>query len=141
MAPPDRPMSFHRPPEHYVTHSMSTDLLTVRREEALVLAAGRMIDRRVGAVLVVHPDGSLDGILTERDVLRAAAHGSVAGIVAEWMTTDPVTVGREATNAEAAMMMLHGGFRHVPVVENGRPVGIVSIRDLLRLANETPAGV
>jgi CBS domain-containing protein len=134
-------MSFQRPPEHYVSRSMSTDLLSVGRDEALVLAAGRMIDRRVGAVLVVRTDGALEGILTERDVLRAAAHGNVAGTVAEWMTTDPVTVGPEATNAEAAMMMLNGGFRHVPVCEGGRPIGIVSIRDLLRLANESPAGV
>jgi CBS domain-containing protein len=134
-------MSYRRPPEQYVSHSMSTDLLTVGREEPLVVAAGRMVERRVGAVLVIASGGSLEGILTERDVLRAVAHASIAGSVAEWMTSDPVTVEPGATNAEAAMMMLHGGFRHVPVCEGGTPVGIVSIRDLLRLANESPAGV
>ena len=133
-------MSYMRPPEHFVSHSMSTDLLTVAPDETLVLAAGRMVDRRVGAVLVV--DGErLEGILTERDVLRAVAHGSIDGQVREWMTSDPVTVEPGATNAEAAGMMIHGGFRHVPVCERGRPVGIVSIRDLMRLANESPAGV
>ena len=134
-------MSFQRPPEHYVSHSMSTDLLTVERGEGIVPAAARMVERRVGAVLVIGDGGALEGILTERDVLRAVAHGSIDGTVAQWMTADPVTVEPGATNAEAAMMMLHGGFRHVPVCEGGTPIGIVSIRDLLRLANESPAGV
>jgi CBS domain-containing protein len=57
------------------------------------------------------------------------------------MTHDPITVGRNASNGEAASLMIHGGFRHVPVVEDDRLVGIVSIRDLLRLPNESPAGV
>ena len=57
------------------------------------------------------------------------------------MTHDPITVGHDASNGEAATLMIHGGFRHVPVVEGDRLVGIVSIRDLLRLPNESPAGV
>ena len=57
------------------------------------------------------------------------------------MTRDPITVGRDATNGEAAMMMIHGGFRHVPVCDEGTLIGIVSIRDLLTLPNESPKGV
>jgi CBS domain-containing protein len=131
---------YQRPPEHFVSHSMSTDLLTVGREESLVVAAGRMMERKVGAVLVIEDD-ELVGILSERDIMRAVAESDVGGAVSAWMTSDPVTVEPGATNSEAAMMMIHGGFRHVPVCEGGRPVGIVSMRDLMRLANESPAGV
>ena len=67
--------------------------------------------------------------------------GSIEGTVSDQMTHDPITVGRNASNGEAASLMIHGGFRHVPVVEDDRLVGIVSIRDLLRLPNESPAGV
>ena len=57
------------------------------------------------------------------------------------MTRNPITVPSTATNGEAAMMMIHGGFRHVPIVDDGMLVGIVSIRDLLILPNESPSGV
>ncbi len=57
------------------------------------------------------------------------------------MTRNPITVASTATNGEAAMMMIHGGFRHVPIVDDGTLVGIVSIRDLLILPNESPSGV
>ena len=66
---------------------------------------------------------------------------SIEGTVEQWMTRDPITVGPEATNGEAAMMMIHGGFRHVPICDHGKLIGIVSIRDLLTLPNESPKGV
>jgi CBS domain-containing protein len=56
------------------------------------------------------------------------------------MTADPDTVASDATIGIAAAMMVHGGYRHVPVVDEGKLVGIVSIRDLLTLPSETPAG-
>src|SRR5690348_4786767 len=87
-----RVMSYQRPPEHYVRHSMTTELLTAGPDDTLVGAAARMNQRRVGAVLVVD-DRGLAGILTERDVLRAVAHGTIDGLVRDWMTPDPVTVG------------------------------------------------
>ena len=89
-----------------------------------------MAKRRVGAVLVIDGD-ALIGIMTERDVLRAVGSGKIDGTVGDWMTRDPITVGPDATHGEAAMMMIHGGFRHVPIIEAGKLIGIVSIRDLL----------
>ncbi|HEY0387463.1 MAG TPA: CBS domain-containing protein [Gaiellales bacterium] len=133
-------MTYQRPREDYVSSTMATRLLTIEPSAMLQDAAHRMADRRVGAILVT--DGaSLVGILTERDVLRAVGRGTIEGTVEQWMTRDPITVGPEATNGEAAMMMIHGGFRHVPVCDDGRLVGIVSIRDLLTLPNESPKGV
>ncbi len=118
---------------------MSRELLTTAESDTLIHAASVMAKRRVGAVLVTDGD-ALIGIMTERDVLRAVGSGKIDGTVGDWMTRDPITVGPDATHGEAAMMMIHGGFRHVPIIESGKLVGIVSIRDLLLLPNATPAG-
>jgi CBS domain-containing protein len=121
---------------------MSTGLLTVDASTPLVDAAKQMHERSVGAVLVLSGD-RVGGILTERDVLRAVALGQVEGTdVAMWMTQHPETIEPSDSTGHAASIMIHGGFRHLPVVEAGKPVGIVSIRDLMRvvLDDETPRG-
>lgn len=126
-----------------VAEIMATELVHVDAALALADAATRMNERRVGAALVL--DGErLAGILTERDVLRAVAESRVEGTtVADWMTGHPETVEPSDTTGVAAALMIHGGFRHLPVVELGKVVGIVSIRDLMRvvLDDETPRGV
>jgi signal-transduction protein with cAMP-binding, CBS, and nucleotidyltransferase domain len=122
---------------------MSRSLLTVEATTALARAAERMCDLNVGAILVLSGD-SVSGILTERDVLRAVAQGGVEGTnVAAWMTRDPETVDADESTRQAASIMIHGGFRHLPVLDGGRPVGIVSIRDLMRVVvdDESPRGV
>jgi CBS domain-containing protein len=122
---------------------MSHNLLTVDSTTPLAQAAERMSDRGVGAILVLSGD-SVTGILTERDVLRAVATGGVEGTnVAAWMTRDPETVDADESTGQAAAVMIHGGFRHLPVMEGGKPVGIVSIRDLMRVVvdDESPRGV
>jgi CBS domain-containing protein len=121
---------------------MSTTLLTIDATQALTDAAAQMDARGVGAALVMSGD-HLSGILTERDILRAVATGGVEGTkVGAWMTHDPDTVGPEERPGHAAAIMIHGGFRHLPVVDGGKPVGIISIRDLMRLVidDEAPKG-
>jgi CBS domain-containing protein len=121
---------------------MARNLLTVEQETTLVEAAAEMTGRRVGAVLVVSA-GRLTGILTERDVLRAVASGNVTGQVAEWMTRNPETIDADESTQQAGVVMIHGGFRHLPVLDEGVPIGIVSIRDLMRvvLDDVSPRGV
>ena len=110
---------------------MTRDVLAVAPEDTLGEVATKMVERGVGSV-VVSDFGRLIGILTERDMLRAMAdrsHPSQAR-VREWMTEEPVTATESTTAEEAARTMLENNFRHLPVVEGGRAVGIVSIRDV-----------
>jgi CBS domain-containing protein len=133
-------MPYSRSEDEYVTAVMSSNLLTASEGDALTDAARRMADRRVGAIIIT--DGSrLEGIMTERDVLRAVGRGSIDGTVGDWMTRHPDTATQTATIGQAAAMMVHGGYRHVPIVDGDHVVGIVSIRDLLRLPSEAPSGV
>jgi CBS domain-containing protein len=122
-----------------IGNHMSRDLLSVGADERIAAAARRMVDRGVGAVLVM--DGErLAGILTERDVLRAVAEGRVEdATVAERMTRHPETVEASESTGHAASLMIHGGFRHLPVTEGGAVVGIISIRDLMRVVLEDSA--
>ena len=126
-----------------VAHNMSRDLLTVSAGDHLGEAAKRMVARGVGAVLVMEGE-KLQGILTERDLMRAVAGGySDEARVSDWMTRHPETVDANDATDHAASLMIHGGFRHLPVVDGERVVGIISIRDLMRVAlsDSSPRGV
>lgn len=114
---------------------MTREVVTVEPADTVGEAAEKMIDSRIGAVLV-SDFGSVIGILTERDVLRAVAHRthSSEARVRQWMTRDVVTVPPSMDADQAARTMLERNFRHLPVLDNGRPVGIVSMRDLAREA-------
>jgi CBS domain-containing protein len=120
---------------------MSRNLLAVAPEDTLGEAAERMTEEGVGSAVVLDA-GRLIGILTERDVLRAAAgrvHSSDAR-VREWMTSDPIVAREETTATESLEIMMANGFRHLPIVEEGRVVGIVSIRDVMAASLLAAAG-
>ncbi|HEX2054634.1 MAG TPA: CBS domain-containing protein [Actinomycetota bacterium] len=116
-----------------VEETMSRAVLKVRPEDTLEQAAQAMIERKTGSA-VVADSGKLVGIVTERDVLRAVAHGRVpwSTKIADVMTHDPVSVPPETETAEAIQIMLKGGFRHLPICVDGDLVGLVSLRELLR---------
>jgi CBS domain-containing protein len=125
-----------------VSSCMARDLLTVDPGVSVVEVAQRMVERNVGAVLVLE-QGRLAGIMTERDLMRAVARGvRDEATVAECMTPDPETIEPDATTEHAAVLMIHGGFRHLPVTEGGTVVGMLSIRDLVRdvLEDSAPRG-
>jgi len=101
-------------------------------EVTLQQAATTMEERGVGSIAIV--DGHrLAGILTERDIVKAAAAGSdpAKEIARDWMTADPDTFSPEVDVREAAMWMLETGYRHLPVVESGELLGVISVRDVL----------
>jgi CBS domain-containing protein len=126
-----------------VREHMSRGLLSVAPDETITQVAQRMVERNLGAVLVVDA-GRLVGIMTERDLMRAVA-GGVHGdaVVADYMSRDPETIEPGDTTEHAAVLMIHGGFRHLPVVEGDDVVGMLSIRDLVRVTLEdaAPRGV
>jgi CBS domain-containing protein len=118
---------------------MSRELVRVVPDATIEDAAELMCGRRVGSALVFEGE-RLVGILTERDVLRVVGARELAGAkVTDWMTHHPETVGAEETAQQAGVLMLHGGFRHLPVVDGDDVVGIVSIRDLVREALQDAA--
>jgi CBS domain-containing protein len=101
-------------------------------DELLADAAGRMHDNQVGSLAVL-VGRDLVGIFTERDLARAIAWGADPKVttVAEYMTTQPVSVGLDTDVHEVVLAMLELECRHLPVIDAGRLVGMVSIRDLL----------
>ena len=118
-----------------VAEVMTKDVLTASSSDPLSKASARMIERGVGSIVVCDPDVPV-GILTERDLVRAAAAGAdlSSAKVADWMTSEADTVSQD-TDVQAAFESLsQHGYRHFPVVDDARLVGIVSIRDMLKLA-------
>ena len=108
-------------------------LLTAPPEVTVSKAARLMARRKVGAIMVVDR-GSLVGIFTERDaVFRVIAQGRDVQTtrLAEVMTPAPQTVGPDKSFGYALLLMHENGFRHVPVIENGKLIGIVSARNAL----------
>jgi CBS domain-containing protein len=116
-----------------VREVMTAQLVTVEPATSVAAAVTVMGMQRVGAVLVMEK-ARLEGIFTERDLVRAMSYDVSASSqpVAQWMTRNPVTVGPEASVEEALEIMLAGNFRHLPVMESERVAGIVSIRDVSR---------
>jgi CBS domain-containing protein len=113
---------------------MTPDAFTTMPSAPVAEVAASMLKGRFGSVLVM--EGSvLMGIFTERDVLRAAAaHADLTSSrVSDWMTGDPVTASPDMDTGEAAEIMMSQGFRHLPVVDGNAVVGIVSLRDLMRI--------
>lgn len=111
---------------------MTADPHRVERSTTLAEAADVMVRGRFGSVIVT-TGSTLVGILTERDMLRAAAaRADVATeTVGSWMTPDPITAPPDQDVGEAEATMVQNGFRHLPVIEGGEIVGMVSLRDLL----------
>lgn len=117
-----------------VRDAMSTMVLTIGPAHTLRQAATLMSARRVGAAVVLDPDAGNIGILTERDILNSVGIGQNPDTErAHAHTTDDVVFAAPTwTLEEAARAMTHGGFRHLIVLERGEPVGIVSVRDVIR---------
>ncbi|MGQ0524027.1 MAG: CBS domain-containing protein [Betaproteobacteria bacterium] len=110
------------------------EVITAPGGTTVIAAARLMKENQVGAVIVVEEDGRLAGVFTERDALfRVIAEGRdvQATLVADVMTRNPQTIHPDKPFADALHVMYEGGFRHVPVVEDGRPVGMISARDAL----------
>ncbi|HEX9529488.1 MAG TPA: CBS domain-containing protein [Acidimicrobiales bacterium] len=111
---------------------MTRAVFAVAPETPVAEVARSMVKGRFGSAVVTRSE-LLVGIFTERDVLRAAASGDdlSTSAVSRWMTADPESVGPDVDSEAAAEVMLSRGFRHLPVLDGNRLLGIVSLRDVL----------
>ncbi|KMS73760.1 histidine kinase [Streptomyces viridochromogenes] len=117
-----------------VRDAMSTVVLTIGPTHTLRQAAALMAARRIGAAVVHDPDAGGIGILTERDILNSVGLGQNPDTerAHDHTTNNVVFAAPSWTLEEAARAMAHGGFRHLIVLDHDEPVGIVSVRDIIR---------
>lgn len=118
-----------------VRDGMSRIVVTVGPGHTLQEAARLMADRRVGAAVVMDPDAHGPGILTERDLMNAVAAGKDPSEerVADHLTSDIVFAAPDWSLEEAAVAMVRGNFRHLVVCEGPEVVGVLSVRDIVRV--------
>jgi CBS domain-containing protein len=112
-----------------------TDVLTIEPAADLTTAAKVLVEHRIGALVVTDVDNHVIGILSERNIVRAVAErgaNALAVPVADVMTRKVVTCGMDETVIEIMARMTAAKFRYVPVVEEGRLTGIVSIGDVVK---------
>ena len=122
-----------------MSHRLIRDVVSSRKpltappKTTVAEAARLMKQEHVGALMIVE-SGRLAGIFTERDAVfrvLAESRDPKSTHVADVMTAKPQTIAPDKIVGHALLMMYEGGFRHVPVVEHGRPVGMISARDAL----------
>lgn len=125
-----------------VRELMSKRVVSTTPGDTLTAIARLMRDERVGATALIER-GRLVGIITERDLMRAIAdgHDPRTALAAVHMTPTPMTVRPDDRASDAAALMIAIHSRHLPVVEDGVPVGFLSARDLLEVYRRPPAGL
>lgn len=118
-----------------VRDAMSDAVLSVGPAHTLRQVAGLMAERKVGAAVVMDPEADGPGILTERDLLLAVAAGQdvETETAMDHLTPDAVSATPDWPLDKAAAAMLAGGFRHLVVCDQGDVVGVLSVRDVLRV--------
>jgi CBS domain-containing protein len=124
-----------------VREGMSEVVLTIGPDHTLREAAAAMAQRNVGAAVVMDPDGTGPGVITERDILHSVAAGQNPDQerVAGHLTAQVKFAAPGWSLEQAAAAMVRGGFRHLVVVDGGELIGILSMRDIVRCWTEDGA--
>ena len=119
----------------FILSTKGGDVVTTQPHRTMAEAAAILAEKGIGAVVVCGADGSTLGILSERDVVRAIARGGAEALqspVSSYMTAKVITARPETSVDDLMHMMTSGRFRHMPVINGGRLVGIVSIGDIVK---------
>ena len=117
------------------TRNSGGDIVSIEPTANLAAAAELLATHRIGAVVIRGAGGRLAGILSERDIVRALAERGAAGLelpVGQAMTREVATCGLSDTCASIMERMTAGKFRHLPVVEKGKLIGLISIGDVVK---------
>ncbi|GJE06546.1 MULTISPECIES: CBS domain-containing protein [Methylobacterium] len=112
-----------------------SSVVTVKSDETIDTAIHCLAKHSIGAIIVSDTEGEVTGIISERDIMRALAREAGSAFdapIGRFMTSNVVTCTRSTTIEEVMQTMTEGRFRHLPVVENGRLVGLISIGDVVK---------
>lgn len=119
---------------------MSTDLITFKPDTQMEFAISTLLDRKISGAPVINDNGNLVGMLSEKDCLQtlfeSTYYNNPGGHVSDYMTTDLTTVDKEMSLADVAKKFMETRFRRYPVIHDGKLVGQISRRDILRAINQ-----
>ena len=118
-----------------ILKSKGRAVATARPDATLGEIIGKLAQRRIGAIVIVGDNGEVAGILSERDVIRRLGERGAEALqepASQIMTAAVITCQESSTLDELMELMTQGRFRHVPVIEDGALVGIVSIGDIVK---------
>jgi len=118
-----------------ITARQDFEIVTCTKGKTVAEAVELLTERRIGAMPVVDDDGKVVGIFSERDVIRCLRVNGAEALsltMADVMTSPAVTVSPDTSENQALALMTRRRIRHLPVVENGKMVGFVSIGDLVK---------
>ncbi|MCA8880264.1 MAG: CBS domain-containing protein [Rhodobacteraceae bacterium] len=111
------------------------DVVTIQPGSKVSEAAQLLSEKRIGAVIVSHDGGTVIGILSERDIVRELGRrgaGCLDDPIEAIMTANPVGCSKEEDSDEVFQKMTDGRFRHLPVLEDGKMIGLISIGDVVK---------
>ncbi len=115
---------------------MSASLVTLSPSTSILDAARQLVEHRISGAPVVDKTGNLVGLLSEKDCMRIALHAGyhseAAGTVAEYMHSEVKTVDADTNIVDVAMMFIEDDYRRYPVIKDGRLIGQISRRDVLK---------
>jgi CBS domain-containing protein len=113
----------------------NSEVLTIRPDATVAEAARLLSERRIGCLVVSHDGARPEGVISERDIVRemgARGVGCFQEKVSEMMTEDVQTCGSDDQADDVLAQMTNGRFRHLPVLDGGRMVGLISIGDVVK---------
>lgn len=120
----------------FVKDHMTRNTVTLSPDMEIRQASRLLIDMNISGAPVLDEHGRLVGVLTERDLIKGAVqadyHGTLGGIVEDHMSNDPQSVSPEQSILTLADMFINGRYHRYPVIDNGRLVGVISRRDVMR---------
>lgn len=112
---------------------MTTDLITIREDTPAKAAIKILLDKRISGLPVVRDDMSLAGIISEKDFIQLAFYDSIdEAKVSDFMITDVITMGKEASLLEISELFMNSNYKRIPILEDNKLIGIISRKDILK---------